>query len=112
MYNSWMMTLIMRGSRKMASVATTRATLDDLYREEGKAELIGGRIIRYMASGDLPSVVAFVIAVSLRVCAKAVGRGIAYADGIGYAVRELPTGRESFSPDASYYVGPPPANRM
>lgn len=31
------------------SIATTpRATLDDLYREEGKAELIGGRIERSM----------------------------------------------------------------
>ena len=91
---------------------TRRATLDDLYREEGKAELIGGRIVRYMASGDLPSTVAFEIAVSLRAHVKATGRGAAYADGIGYAVPELPSGRESFSPDASYYDGPAPANRM
>lgn len=33
-------------------------------------------------------------------------------DGIGYAVPELPSGRESFSPDASYYDGPRPKNRM
>src|SRR5207244_4100586 len=33
-------------------------------------------------------------------------------DGIGYAIPELPSGRESFSPDASYYVGPRPVNRM
>jgi Uma2 family endonuclease len=37
---------------------------------------------------------------------------VAYGDGIGYAVPELPSGRESFSPDASYYDGPRPANRM
>ena len=91
---------------------TTRATLDDLYREEGKAELIGGRIVRYMASGDLPSTVAFDIAVSLRRYEKSLGRGKAYADGIGYAVPVLPSGRESFSPDASYYAGPRPANPM
>jgi Uma2 family endonuclease len=96
----------------MISGATTRATLDDLYREEGKAELIGGRIIRYMASGDLPSVAAFNIAVSLRAHSKTVGQGVAYPDGIGYAVSELPSGRESFSPDASYYTGPRPVNRM
>src|SRR5439155_21266318 len=89
----------------MASISTTRATLDDLYREEGKAELIGGRIIRYMASGDLPSVVAGEIFVSLRWHAKTAGQGVAYPDGIGYAVPELPSGRESFSPDASYYIG-------
>src|ERR1043165_2896556 len=40
------------------------------------------------------------------------GRGVAHADGVGYAVAELPSGRESFSPDASYYDGPLPANRM
>jgi Uma2 family endonuclease len=96
----------------MTTVATTRATLDDLYRVEGKAELIEGRIHSFMASGDLPSVVAFEIAVHLRAIAKASGCGVAYSDGIGYAVPELPSGRESFSPDASYHVGPRPANRM
>ncbi len=90
----------------------TRATLDDLYREEGKAELIGGRIVRFMASGHLPSVVAFEIAVSLRAYAKATKKGVAYGDGIGYGVPELPSGRESFSPDASYYAGALPANPM
>ncbi len=93
-------------------VPTPRATLDDLYQEEGKAELIGGRVIRFMASGDLPSVVAGEIFVSLRLHARATRRGIASADGIGFAVPELPSGRESFSPDASYYVGPRPPNRM
>jgi Uma2 family endonuclease len=96
----------------MTAVPAARATLDDLYREEGKAELIGGRIVRFMASGDLPSVVAFEIAVSLRAHAKMIATGVAYDDGIGYAVPPLPSGRESFSPDASYYVGPRPANRM
>ena len=37
---------------------------------------------------------------------------VAYGDGIGYAIPELPSGRDSFSPDASYYVGPLPANAM
>ena len=90
----------------------TRATLNDLYREEGKAELIGGRIVRYMASGDLPGAVAEEIFVSLRSHAKSTGKGVAHADGIGFAIPELPSGRESFSPDASYYVGPLPKNRM
>jgi Uma2 family endonuclease len=96
----------------MTSISTTRATLDDLYREEGKAELIGGRIVRFMASGDLPCVVAGEISVSLRLYAKAAKQGVAYSDGIGYATPELPSGRESFSPDASYYVGPRPTNPM
>ena len=96
----------------MASIVEQRATADDLLREEGKAELIGGRIVRYMASGHLPSVVAFEIALSLRDYAKRMGRGHAYADGIGFMVPELSSGRESFSPDASYYVGPLPARLM
>jgi Uma2 family endonuclease len=91
---------------------STRATLDDLYREDGKAELIGGRIVRFMASGKLPSAVAFKIAMSLSRYATAAGRGDAFPDGIGYAVPELPSGRESFSPDASYYIGPDPPNPM
>jgi Uma2 family endonuclease len=44
--------------------------------------------------------------------AKATRRGTAYPVGIGYAVPELPSGRESFQPDASYYEGPGPANPM
>jgi Uma2 family endonuclease len=89
------------------------ATLDDLYRVEGKAELIGGRIVHQVASGDLPSEVAFEIAVRLRTYAKECGVGKAYADGIGYAmIPPLSSGRQSFSPDASYYTGPLPENRM
>ncbi len=89
------------------------ATLDDLYRVEGKAELIGGRIVPLMSSGDLPSQVAFEIVVSLREHVRRTGVGIAYADGVGFALDPpLPNGRQSFSPDASYYVGPRPQNRM
>jgi Uma2 family endonuclease len=96
----------------MSTVTAKRATLDDLYRVEGKAELIGGRIVSFLASGDLPSCVAGEIFVSLRAYAKADRRGRAYGDGFGYAVSGLASDRESFSPDASYYVGPLPANRM
>jgi hypothetical protein len=38
--------------------SATVATLDDLYRVEGKAELIGGRIVTFMPSGDAPSEIA------------------------------------------------------
>src|SRR4051812_5142922 len=89
-----------------------RATLDDLYRTPGKAELIGGRIVQYLATGMGPNEVAGNIYVSLRLHAKQTGVGRAYTDNLGYAIPELPSGRESFSPDASYYVGPLPANVM
>jgi Uma2 family endonuclease len=96
----------------MSTAPSTRATLDDLYRVEGKAELINGRIVHPMASGQLPTEVAGEIFVSLRQHSRSTRHGKAYHDGIGYAVPELTSGRESFSPDASYYIGPDPANRM
>jgi Uma2 family endonuclease len=89
------------------------ATLDDLYRVEGKAELVGGRIIHYVASGHEPSVIALELAILLRAYAKSTGIGVAYGDGIGFAmIPPLSSGRQSFSPDASYYTGPLPKNRM
>ncbi|MBX9581763.1 MAG: Uma2 family endonuclease [Gemmataceae bacterium] len=91
---------------------TARATLADLMRVDGKAELIGGRIVHFMASGHLPSVIAFRIARRLADYADAAGRGVAFTGSLAYAVPELPSGRESFSPDASYYTGPLPVNRM
>jgi Uma2 family endonuclease len=96
----------------MTPVTATRASLDDLLKEEGKAELIGGRIVRFMASGDLPSSVAGEIGISLRQFARSSGRGRVYGGSVVFAVPELPSGRESFSPDASCYFGPPPVNRM
>jgi hypothetical protein len=38
------------------SVSTTpRATIEDLHKVEGKAELIGGRIVHLMGTGFRPS---------------------------------------------------------
>src|SRR5437763_4133561 len=96
----------------MSSTTQRAATLDDLYRVEGKAELIGGRIVHLMATGRKPSRVAFRIARSLDDHAEATGLGEAYGDNIGFAVTMLTSGRQSFSPDASYFVGPFPLNAM
>src|SRR4051812_40897437 len=97
----------------MLPTTQAAATLDDLYRVEGKAELIGGRIVHFMPSGAAPFSIAFEIAVRLRNYARQRGVGVAYPDGIGYALDPpLPNGRQSFSPDASYYVGPLPSNPM
>jgi Uma2 family endonuclease len=96
----------------MSTLGTQRATLEDLYRTEGKAELIGGRVVTFMASGYLPSRTALRIARSLDDYAVAQGKGVALSDGVGYAIPELLSRRESFSPDASYYDGPLPPNPM
>lgn len=95
------------------SVATGHrpATLADLARETGKAELIGGRIVPVMPTGHRPGVIALRIARRLADHADAAG-GTAYGDNVGFAVPPLSTGRESFSPDAAYYTGPPPADAM
>jgi Uma2 family endonuclease len=95
-----------------ASAPSRRATLDDLLKVEGKAELIDGKVVHYMPTGHLPNRVAGRIYRSLDDHAEAAGRGVVYTDSMGFAVPELPSGRESFSPDASYYVGPLPTNPM
>lgn len=92
--------------------APAAATLDDLYNVEGKAELINGRIIR-MPIGYLPSIVAGEIFALLREYVRLIGRGVALPDAVGFAQRPpMASGRQSFSPDAAYYTGSPPANRM
>lgn len=96
----------------MSQVGQARATLDDLYRTPGKAELVGGRIMHYLATGRKPSRVTGRICRSLNDYAEQTGLGEAFASNLGFAIPELPSGRGSFSPDASYYDGPMPANPM
>jgi len=81
-----------------------RATMKDLYKVEGKAELVHAEIVEMPPSGADPSVAGFEIAVNLREYARQTGRGRAYPDGTGFHVN-LPH-RESFSPDAAYHIGP------
>jgi Uma2 family endonuclease len=86
--------------------------LDDLYRVEGKAELIGGRIVHLMPTGHLPNLVAGRVFRSLAEYAETTQQGQAYTDNVGFAVPQLSSGRQSFSPDASFFTGPFPANEM
>lgn len=94
------------------ATAQTRATIEDLYRVEGKAELIGGKVVEYMATGIRPSEVASNIFLNLKQFARSSGRGLAFSDNLGYVVPELASSRESFCPDVSFYTGPLPPNRM
>lgn len=89
-----------------------RETLVDLMRYDGNAELIGGKIVKGACSGHRPNILAGRIFRRLDDFADATGRGVALTGNVGFAVPELSTGRESFSPDASYYTGPLPANLM
>ena len=65
-----------------------------------------------MAVGFRPNRVAGRIYRALDEYAEQVGRGFASTNRIGFAVQQLSSGRQSFSPDASYDDGPLPANPM
>lgn len=82
----------------------SRATIDDLRRvpENGKAELVGGEIVRMSPTGGLPGRASAAIYASLRRHEKASGSGLAYPDNTGFVV-DLPH-RKSFSPDAAFHT--------
>jgi Uma2 family endonuclease len=85
-------------------MATTKqATVEELYKEPGKAELVEGRIVRYMSTGFLPGYASGQIYSSLNEYARKTRQGYAIPDNVGFIVN-LPN-RKSFSPDASFYVG-------
>jgi Uma2 family endonuclease len=65
-----------------------------------------------MPTGHLPNRIAARIFRGLDNHAEAIGRGFAYTDNMGFAVPELSSGRQSFSPDASFYIGPLPGDEM
>ena len=93
-------------------IRSEAATLDDLQVVEGKAELIAGKVVPLMPTGHRPNQIAGEIFVSLKAQVRAMGRGVAYTDNMGFAVSELPSGRQSFSPDVSYYDGALPTDEM
>jgi Uma2 family endonuclease len=82
-----------------------RATVEDLYHvpEHGKAELIDGELVRFMPTGAIPSRASSRIWRSLDDYEQARGGGHAIGDNAGFLV-DLPH-RESFSPDAAWWVG-------
>ena len=82
----------------------TRATIEDLYKVEGKAELVHGEIVEMPPAGDDPGFASLRIASRLLHYTEQTGQGRAYGDGMGFRVN-LPH-REAFSPDAAYHVGP------
>jgi Uma2 family endonuclease len=85
-----------------------RATVEDLLRVEGKAELIGGRIVRIMPSGEEHGVVSLDIARKLAGHLDHNPSGRAYPDNVTFRVPELLSGRETFSPDVAFIAGKRP----
>jgi len=80
------------------------ATIEDLYKVEGKAELVNGEIILMSPTGLLPGYAGDEIFSSLRDYSKRQKFGRAVGDNKAFVVN-LPH-RKSFSPDAAFYTGP------
>src|ERR1041385_1410633 len=80
------------------------ATIEDLYKVEGKAELVNGEIILMSPTGRRPGYAGDEIFSSLREYSKHQKSGDAVGDNKAFVVN-LPH-RKSFSPDAAFYVGP------
>ena len=79
------------------------ATIEDLYKVEGKAELVNGEIILMSPTGCLPGYAGDEIFSSLREYSKRQKFGRAVGDNKAFVVN-LPH-RRSFSPDAAFYLG-------
>jgi Uma2 family endonuclease len=78
------------------------ATIADLERVSGKAEIVNGKLVLMSPTGDYHNTAAANIVTSLKLHQRAHGGGRAYTDSIGFMVSPA----RSFSPDAAWYVGP------
>jgi Uma2 family endonuclease len=79
------------------------ATKEDLYKVEGKAELVNGEIILMSPTGCRPHYAGDEIFSSLREYSKRRKYGRAVSDNAAFIV-DLPH-RKSFSPDAALHLG-------
>src|ERR1700730_1057454 len=80
-----------------------QATIEDLYRVPGKAEIVDGEIVHMSPTGAAPNYAASEIFVSLRKYAQLRKVGRAVSDNAAFRVN-LPN-RGSVSPDVAYHTG-------
>ena len=81
----------------------TRATIADLERIDGKAEIVNGEVVRMSPTGGRSGRAGGKIFASLERYERETGGGFAFPDNVGFRVH-LPD-RDSFSPDAAFYTG-------
>jgi Uma2 family endonuclease len=81
----------------------TEATIEDMYRVEGKAELVNGEIVLMSPTGRLPGYAGDEIYASLRDYSRRTKLGYAVGDNKSFVVGLLH--RKNFSPDAAFFVG-------
>jgi Uma2 family endonuclease len=92
------------------TLGETAATL--LSREDGRAEVVRGRVVQLPMFGHLPGQIIVRISRTLADHAEQVGRGDVFTSTMAFIVIRLNSGRESFSPCVSWHDGPPPSNPM
>jgi Uma2 family endonuclease len=87
-------------------ITTLPTSVDDLrrVRENGKAELVNGKVKLMSPTGGRPARAGGRIYASLLRHEEEHGHGYALPDNAGFLVN-LPN-RQSFSPDAAWYTGP------
>jgi Uma2 family endonuclease len=79
------------------------ATIEDLYKVDGKAELVNGEIVLMSGTGGFSHYAAREITRSLCTYENTTENAYAFSDNAVFVVN-LPH-RKSFSPDAGFYVG-------
>lgn len=95
--------------------ATTAIDLEKLFDQlsttDSKAEIVDGEIVLMSPTGPWPGYAGDEIYSSLRTYVRKTKKGIAVSDNKIFRVRNSPH-RQSFSPDAAYFVGPKQAMRF
>ena len=93
-------------------IIRTGATIKDLYGvfENGKAEIVNGKLVLMSPTGFMPGRASGEIYASLRDCERRTKSGYALPDNVGFIVN-LPN-RRSFSPDAAFYIGQPTGGKF
>ncbi|HEX8264286.1 MAG TPA: Uma2 family endonuclease [Pyrinomonadaceae bacterium] len=97
------MTMLIETAAPRKRPKTTEELIEELYSTEEKAEIINGKVVKFMSTGFEPGMAALAIVISLRNYQKQIERGFAVPDNVGFLV-DLPH-RKSFSPDAAFHVG-------
>lgn len=91
----------------MSTITDTEMLIAELYKIDGKAEIVDGEIVHMSPASPRHGRVSARICRSLEKVGAALG-GCAYPDNVGFVV-DLPH-RKTFSPDAAFNCSPPPAN--
>jgi len=97
---------MMTATSRYLSEFEIASMFEQLLNFDGKAEIVDGRIILMSPTGAWPSLVASLIFISLKKYVKRRRNHFAINDNSTFRV-DLPN-RQSFSPDAAYFIGPSP----